>query len=483
MKAVKRLVVGSLLLALAAAAMYGFVVTRRERMHRELLAHGEAALAQDNTVAAIEAFSGAIAFKPNAMIGYLRRGQTYHKRGDLEEALRDLRRASDLDPTATRPLEELGDVNLALKPPLGPRYGRAAALYREYVRLDPASPRVLYKLAFASYGDGRSAEAIDVLKNAIAQDDHFAEGFYLLGLCLRDAQRFTEARAALERAIRIEPAMLQAREELADLFGALGRTEDRLRQLKALAALNPGASREVALGLALARAGQPEDAVLTLGRAAEHYPDDSYAYVALGRVWLELASTRSDALSKALSALEGAVGTDDSSEALMLFGRALLMTQDTDSAERKLLDATRKEPADPLAFYYLAEAAERLQHWDVARQALLDYQAVHGAEDDARRRVAQSLRLGDLSLKLNDPSSAVRYFQLVAADTEDDPGVLARLADAQWRAGESDAARATVDRALQKEPHNPQLLALRRRYSLTPSPSGRSDPAGRRQGN
>lgn len=461
----KRFLAGLFLIALAATVMYGFAVTHRERMYRDWLTRGETALAQDNTVAAVEAFSGAISLKPAAMIGYLRRGETYRKRGDLEAALRDLRHAAELDPTATRAIEELGDVNLALQAPLGPRYSRAAANYREYVRLDPASPRVLYKLAFALYGDGRGREAIDVLKNALAQEPRFAEGYYLLGLCLRDAQRLQDARAALERAIAIDPAMLHAREELADLFAALGRTEDRLRQLDALAALSPSASREVALGLDYARAGQPERAILTLGHAAEHYPDDPYAYVALGRVWLELAPQRGDALNKALTALEGAVGTNDSSEALMLFGRALLMTHDDDSAERMLQDATQREPVEPLAFYYLAEAAERLRHWEQARQALRDYQALHGEEDDARRRAALTLRLGELSLRMNDAPRAVEYFQLLASDEHADGRDFARLADAQARAGAADAALATIDRGLARNPGDPQLLSLRRRLT------------------
>ena len=47
------------------------------------------------------------------MLAYLRRGETYQRRGergDLDAAARDFRKAAALDPTATRPLEALGDV-------------------------------------------------------------------------------------------------------------------------------------------------------------------------------------------------------------------------------------------------------------------------------------------------------------------------------------------------------------------------------------
>jgi Flp pilus assembly protein TadD len=41
---------------------------------------------------------------------------------------------------------------------------------------------------------------------------------------------------------------------------------------------------------------------------------------------------------------------------------------------------------------------------------------------------------------------------------------LTRLADAQWRTGDKDSARATVDRALEKDPTDAQLLLLKRRF-------------------
>lgn len=456
----KRVLAGLFLLGLSGAGVYGYTLSERERTYRDKIADGDAALAADNTGAAIEAFSGAITLKGDSMVGYLKRGQTYRRRGEFVAAIRDLRHAADIDPSATRPLEELGDAYLADTPH---RYGSAAEKFEAYVKLDNRAPRILYKLAFARYNERHPADAIDALQRAIALDEGFAEAYYLLGLCQRDAQHPELARRALEKSIELQPTLLHAREELADLFGALGRTDSRLTQLVALNALDPNVSREVTLGLAYARAGQTDLAVTTLGRAAERNPDYPYAYVALGRVWLEIAQARSDgiALKKAVEALEGAVGSDDSSEALMLFGRALLMTSDEETAERMLQDATQKRPVEPLAFYYLSDAAERLGHYDVARRALLDYEVLRGDETDARRRSAYAARLGDLSLKLSEPAAAATYFLRAADGT--DAALLARAADAQLRAGDKDAARATVLKALEKDPANALALTVQRR--------------------
>jgi tetratricopeptide (TPR) repeat protein len=463
MDGVKRILAGILLLAVAAAGVYGYTATRREQAYRQYLAGGDAALARDNAFAAIEAFSGAIALKPDAMIGYLKRGQTYRRRGEIAAALRDLHRASDLDPSATAPLEELGDAYLADTPH---RYTPAAERYAAYIRLDNRAPRVLYKLAFARYNDGHLAEAIEALQSAITLDDRFAEAYYLLGLCQRDTQHPDAARQAFERSIALQPTLLHAREQLAGLDEATGREDGRLREIEALAAIDPSATREVTLGLAYAHAGQPERAVLTLSRATERYPEYTYTYVALGRVWLEIAQAHNDrvALTKAIGALQGAVGAENSSEALTLFGRALLLSQDAEGAERLLQDATEKPPIDPLAFAYLADASERLGHYSAARQAILDYDTLRGDEPDARRRVAEIARLGDLSLRLNEPATAAAYFLRAADDGGSDPAtLLARAADAQLRAGDRDTARATITTALEKDPTNALALTVARR--------------------
>ena len=365
------------LAALVGATSLVWVEVRQEREFRRLIAVGDAALAADQTFGAIEAFSGALAFKPASMLAHLKRGDAYLRRGELAAALRDLRQASTLDDTAPQPIELLGDVNSAMG-----RHERAAEHYQRYLQLDDRAVRVLYKLALARVRRGQPAQAVDPLRRAVAMDEQFAEAHYLLGVSLRAMDRTDDAVRPLRRAVALKPGFIAAREELADMYADLGRTRDSIGELEAIAALEPGRpERLVTVGLTYARLGRPDAAILTLGRAAERYPDSPAVYGALGRVWLQAADAGDQvATGKALEALQPfASRSDASSETLALYGRALLRSGNAAAAERVLQLAVTRTPVDPLAYRDLADAAGRLGHRGAARDARLRYALLAGS--------------------------------------------------------------------------------------------------------
>jgi tetratricopeptide (TPR) repeat protein len=415
-------ITGAILLS---GAVFAWNAVRQEREFRRLIAAGDAAIARDQTYEAIEAFSGALALKNDSMLAYLKRGDSYRRRGELSAALRDLREASSVDPTATRPLELLGDVNVAMG-----RYERATEAYRRYLALDDRAPHVLYKLALALYRNGQAQAALEPLRRAVALDDRFAEAHYLLAMCLEDQRHDDDAVRSFTRALEINPALGAAREELAVLQLAHGRTREGIEQLEALAALEPSQpQRLVNVGLAYARAGRTDAAITALGRAAERYPEADGVYVALGQVWLETAEAHNDrvALSKSLEALQPAASRPDAtSDTLTLYGRALFLSGTVDEAERTLELAASRFPANPNAFLYLAAAAERRGHVTAAREAL------------------------------------ARHLGLVG-DHPTDPALLALRADVQFRLGQVDAARASIAEGLTIDQRNAALLQLRRK--------------------
>ena len=454
------------LVVLALAALGGGLAYQAaaQRNYGSLLSRGDAALRDDQTFGAIEAYSGAIALRPDSMLAYLRRGQTYVRRadrGDLEAAARDFRTAAALDPAATRPLEALGDVLYQLQ-----QYTRAAAAYERCVRLDDRTARVNYKLALARYADRDVDAAIGPLKEAVRLDDRMADAHYLLGVCLRDERRVPEAMRSLEKALALAPGMIPAREELADLYGSLDRHGEELEQLQMIAGLDRDhVTRQVAIGLAHARAGHWDLAVLTLGGALERNPNESEIYRALGKVWLDRPRDDGAFLSKARAALERVVSSPAAtSESLTLYGRALLQEGDVDAAERALQRATARFPIEPSALLLYATTAERQNHLDAARQALIQYDSLTPSDADRAQRAS---RVASLSLRLNQPQVAVTWLTKAAGAAPADARLLAALADAQFRSGDRDAAQATVARGLEKDPRNAALLSLARRTQAT----------------
>jgi tetratricopeptide (TPR) repeat protein len=453
--------------ALAAVAAVGGALAYRsavrDRSYRVLVASGEAALAANDTLAAVEDFSGAIAVRPDTMLAHLRRGETYRRRGDLDLAARDFRAAALLDPTATRPLESLADVLFAQA-----RFTRAAESYEARLRLDDRAPQVRYKLALARYRDGATDLALAEARRAIAMDARLADARYLMALCLRDRNRRDEAIAALRETLELDPALIAAREELADLLGTAGRDAERLEQLQVLADLDSAhADRRVAVALVQAHHGNPDLAVLTLSAVSARSPDQPQVTAALGRIWLQIAEEhrdRTDALARALESLERAASSlSATSETKGLYGRALALSGQFEAAEQLFQQAIERYPVDPSALRQLAAVAERLGHAQVARTALIDYAALVQTDDEA---AAHAARIGALSLTLDDPVTALPWLQRALLERPDDIGVLTSLADAQIRLGHTDKAREVVTKGLELDAANRTLIGLRRRIDL-----------------
>lgn len=450
-------------LFVAAAGVAGalaFSALANEREFDRLIAAGDQAVSEERPFQAIEAYSGAITRNPDSMLAHLKRGAVYHDQNQLDAALRDLRRATELDPSALRAIELLGDVNVGLG-----RGERAIEQYEGFIALEDRNARVQYKLGLARYRAGKTDAAEEPLQRALALDPALGEAYYVLGLVQRDLNRLPAARKSLEEAARRAPAsQTSAREALAEVLALEGEAGRAIAQLEALAALDPSRpDRLVALGLAQARAGREDAAVTTLGRAAERFPESTQVYAALGHVWLAAAERRDDrvALRKAVGALSQAASHSDATgETLTELGRASILSGEIRNAERALRQAVTKLPVPPEAFLHLADITARDGRYQDARNALLSYATLIG---DDKPTAALATRIADYSMRLGEPALAVRWFDRAIEEAGPSSSLQARIAEAAWRAGDLTRARRAVNEGLVSDPENRTLQQLRRR--------------------
>jgi tetratricopeptide (TPR) repeat protein len=463
---VRRTVIAVIFVAIAGVAgALAFAALANEREYDRLIAEGDAAVTAERPFEAIEAYSGAIARKPDSMLAHYKRGAVYQAQNELEAALRDFRSAGDLDPSSLRAIESLGDVNVALG-----RHDRAVERYEAFLALDDRNARILYKLGLARYRAGRNKDAIRPLQQALSIDPSIGEAHYVLGLVQRDLNQLAGARKSLEEAARRSPAsQTAAREALADVYLSDGDYNRAINQLEALAALEPSrADRVIAVGLAQARAGRDDTAVITLGRAVERFPDAPQVYAAIGHVWLGEAQRRGErvALNKAIEALGHAAGrADATSETYAELGRALMLAGNRGAAERALRQAVARLPVPPDAYLHLAEVTSRDGRIQDARDSLLKYATLIG---DDKPLAAVAARIGDYSIRLGEPALAVRWFDRAIDEAGPSAALQVKLAEAAWRAGDVVRAHHVIDEGLASEPDNQTLQQLKRRIRPTP---------------
>src|SRR6266446_1024020 len=102
--------------------------------------------------------------------------------------------------------------------------------YLGMIRLAPAWAEVLVNLAAVYNREGKTAEAIDVLKRAAQLNPNLVEAQLNLGVTYFKTARYGDAVTSLRRAVAIAPVQVQARELLALSLIALENFQEASEQ-------------------------------------------------------------------------------------------------------------------------------------------------------------------------------------------------------------------------------------------------------------
>lgn len=247
---------------------------------------------------------------------------------------------------------------------------KAAACYRQVLRLDPRQPDALHLSGLVAYQDGDYAGALALVRQALAVDARQAAFHNSAGVVLLALDRLAEAEQYFRRALDRDPLYAEA--------------------------LNN-------LGNALQRQHLLAEAVAAYGRAIEARPEYAEAWCNRGRA-LHLEGRAEDAVASLRQALTLRPGWP---KATRWLGDALGAAGDRDAAEAAYREALAGDATDAETYAALAALLERGNRLDDAL----------AAADAALRSNPKLLRAAVTAARVlrrgNDPQAALTKLDAV----------------------------------------------------------------------
>jgi WD40 repeat protein/tetratricopeptide (TPR) repeat protein len=369
----------------------------------------------------------------------------------------------------------------------------AVAELREALRLAPNEAGYHYALGAALERGNLRDEAIAEYREAIRLKPGHGLAHTKIGRLLRAGGRFGDAMAELRKAVRVEPTLAFAQNELLLALIQAGQIDEAVRVGKEAVRLIPGeaglhanyaralsrkgledeaiAEHRVAVGLrpedaelhnnlgwSLFRKGRVTDAISEYKEALRlHHPKPGLVHRNLAEGWLRLGR-RPEAIAEYREAvrLQGEVA-----EWHLALGRALRLEKRWHEAAAAYRRAIRLEPGNPLYHDWLArtfeEKGDHAGALAVRREAIATLDKLRtaaGGDRGPRRNLA--LLWADLARSqsecpeegLRDPKQAVvSALQAVTLDP-DNSTAWETLGLCRYRAGDGQAARVALEKAL-----------------------------------
>jgi Tfp pilus assembly protein PilF len=150
--------------------------------------------------------------KPDSAVVRLGLGRAQIARRDADAAVVELQKAVEIDPKNAEAQYQLGYVHQVMKQ----SPGAAVGPYEKAVAADPGNAMFRTSLGSALLGAGQTEGAVEQLTKVTSADGYSGwQAWFYLGAAQLKASRFTQAVAALEKALAAKPANAEAEAYLA----------------------------------------------------------------------------------------------------------------------------------------------------------------------------------------------------------------------------------------------------------------------------
>ncbi|MHC9538162.1 MAG: tetratricopeptide repeat protein [Vulcanimicrobiota bacterium] len=200
---------------------------------------------------------------PESSAGNEQLGLVYKQKKDPVRALEAFQKASELDPLRAQPLVEIASVYFNQED-----YARARVFAEKALKISPSNPRAHFLLSLVLQTEGKTAEALDEAKLSLKTAPGDIQMLENYGFLLMEHNSYDEAREVLERviakrgksavalaglarfyehegniekavacnkeALTIDPSLIQARRNLADLLKRTGETRKAIVEYDAV---------------------------------------------------------------------------------------------------------------------------------------------------------------------------------------------------------------------------------------------------------
>jgi tetratricopeptide (TPR) repeat protein len=336
------------------------------------------------------------------------------------------------------------------------RFDEAEALARKVTEDAPDMTHGWYLLGLALANLGRIDEALPALRKSADLYAGNAQPLVVSGDLLRTLGRMDEAQAAYAEAVQRDPGNWQAQDGLGTLLAATGDQEAALAHLRAAVDAAPPSETDPALhyGVALLRAGRPDEAATALAAAAA-LPDaplpvlETAARAALGAGDGDAARGYLQRIAEGGHSPAGRLG----------LAELALQAGDTAAAETELSAAREEYPKSTEVLSQLGNLYGATRRYEEALEVYSEALALAPGNPALIKAASLAeMRLGRLD-------AAADHAEMLAARPGATGADLAWLATLREMQGKPEAARESYARAIEMQPDN--WLALNNLAALT----------------